>query len=258
MTSIVFSKDRALQLDAFLRSYRVNVADAGEVRVLYLATSMRHARAYAGVFAGHPGVASTPQSLSFKQDLLSLLPRDGHVIFFVDDIVFVRPWSGYGEPGLSLRLGLHLTHNYATGGTLQPLPGPRTEHLGGTVMWRWADGREAWGYPLALDGHVFDAQEMLEMAASCVFHSPNTFESALQKFLPQFINRMGTCYRETKIVNIPWNRVQTDWRMLCGSGNDVEQMLAHWEAGKQIDLRGIYGVLNTSVHQEFPLVLEDR
>jgi hypothetical protein len=258
MTSIVFSKDRALQLDAFLRSHRVNVAEVGEFRVLYLATSQRHARAYADVFARYPWVTPTPQSLSFKQDLLSLLPRNGNVIFFVDDIVFIRSWSGYGESGLSLRLGLHLTHNYATGGTPQPLPVPAEAHPNGTVTWRWGDGREAWGYPLALDGHVFDAQEILEMTVSCVFHSPNTFESALQQFLPQFINRMGTCYRETKIVNIPWNRVQTDWHMLCGSGNGAEQMLAHWEAGKQINLSGIYGVLNTSVHQEFPLALEHR
>jgi hypothetical protein len=258
MTSIVFSKDRALQLDAFLRSHRVNVAEAGEVRVLYLATSMRHARAYADVFARHPGVTPTPQSLSFKQDVLDLLPRDGHVVFFVDDIVFIRPWSGHGEPGLSLRLGLHLTYNYATGGMVQLLPDPFTTHQNGTVSWRWSDGCEAWGYPLALDGHVFDAQEMLVLAVSCVFHSPNTFESALQKFLPQFIVRRGACYREARVVNVPWNRVQTDWHMLCGAGNDAEQMLAHWETGKQIDLSGIYGVLNTSVHQEFPLVLEDR
>ena len=76
MTSIIFSKDRALQLDAFLRSYRVNVADAGEVRVLYLATSTRHAEAYAAVFTRHPWATPTPQSLSFKDSIRAQVMPD--------------------------------------------------------------------------------------------------------------------------------------------------------------------------------------
>ena len=86
-------------------------------------------------------------------------------------------------------------------------------------------------------------------------------EAALQVFLPQFIDRSGICHHASKVVNIPWNRVQTDWDNRCASPNaatSVEEMLEYWEQGFQIDLSGIYGVLNESVHQEFPLVLEDR
>jgi hypothetical protein len=173
-------------------------------------------------------------------------------------MVFIRAWDGYGPPGLSLRLGLHLTYNYASGNVPQPFP-ECLAVVDGCVTWRWIDGQMAWGYPLSVDGHVFDAQEMVEMAASCVFHTPNTFESALQQFLPRFIERQGICYAESRVVNIPWNIVQEDWHNRHSTlGASAEEMLAHWEAGFQIDLSQIYGVLNMSVHQEFPLVLEPR
>ena len=54
MTSVVFSRDRAAQLDAFLRSYADNVDPVGEVQALYSVSSPRHAAAYAEVFALHP------------------------------------------------------------------------------------------------------------------------------------------------------------------------------------------------------------
>jgi len=125
------------------------------------------------------------------------------------------------------------------------------------VTWRWSEGAIAWGYPLSVDGHMFDLFEMKPLVEGMVFDSPNTFESALQQFLPRFLDRHGTCYFQSRAVNIPWNRVQSDWDNRCGNV-PVDDMLEHWEAGKQIDLSGVYGVLNESVHQEFPLVLEAR
>ncbi len=257
MTTVVFSKDRAMQLDAFLRSYARFVESTQHVDVLCLASSARHAAAYDQVFESYK-FAHRRQQTTFRTDVLSLLPvgdRD-NVIFFVDDIVFIRSWDGSGEPGLSLRLAPHLTYNYATGNTPQQVP--VLESDGDRLTWKWGNGQGAWSYPLSVDGHVFNVAEMRKMLTSVLFSSPNTMESALQAFLFAFLERTGKCYRESKVVNVPWNRVQTDWHMLCGKGNDAEQMLAYWESGKQIDLNGIYGVLNESVHQEFPLKLESR
>ena len=244
-----------MQLDAFLRSYREHVSPLGVIHVLYLATSPRHASAYDEVFALYDFAVPHVQAV-FKSNLLYLLPSEGNVVFFVDDQVFVRPWTVVEEPGLSLRLGLHLTRNYNSSDALQPLPPHEID--GEHVSWRWQDGQMAWGYPLSVDGHVYDAAEMRWMIAPIHFHSPNTLESALQHFTPRFMERLGTCYRETKVVNIPWNSVQSDWMNRCGAGNEVDEMLTHWEAGKRINLSRIYGVLNESTHQEFPLMLEAR
>jgi len=252
-----------MQLQAFLRSYQQHVSPLTSIAVLYLATSERHARAYADVLAQFAFVVAVPQRESFKETLLSVLTQkpfgrsEGNVVFFVDDQIFIRPWTVLEEPGLSLRLGLHLTREYAYNDAPQPLP-PYVNHFDGRVRWRWGDGAYSWGYPLSVDGHVFESTSMRRMLESVDFHSPNTLESALQVFEPFYAQRYGTCYRKSKVVNVPWNLVQSDWSNRHSSAGPIMSMLEWWEAGKQIHLNHIDGVLNESVHQEFPLMLEDR
>lgn len=256
MTFIVFSRDRAMQLDAFLRSYEKFVTPRLHVAVIPFATTHRHFATYRTVFE-RCGVNDYWQEENrFKESLLYVLPRYGNVTFFVDDQIFVRPWSVVEEPGLSLRLGLNITSNYSTGVTDAPLP-PQRLTDGNFVFWRWRDGEHSWSYPLSLDGHVFDAAELRPMIEGLAFTSPNTLEAALQTYLPAFLGRRGSCYPHSKIVNVPWNRVQTDYENRSAGGS-VETMLAAWEAGKQIDVSGIYSARIHDVHQEFPLVFEDR
>jgi hypothetical protein len=257
MTTVVFSKDRALQLDAFLRSYRDHVTPLDDVQVLCRATSPRHRAAYEELF-DEIGEWVRPcwQGESFKEDLLDMLPDAGNVVFFVDDMVFLRPWTVFERAGLSLRLGTNLTRDYASGDAQQDRPSLNVD--GEIFTWRWADGELAWGYPLALDGHVFDLRELRPLLRLAHFSSPNTLESALQQFVHVFRKGRGACYLMSKVVNVPWNRVQTDWHNRCGEGHDAEAMLAHWEAGQHIDLSSLYGVVNESTHQEFPLHLEVR
>jgi hypothetical protein len=134
--SVVFSKDRAFQLDAFLRSYRDHVLPLNLVYVLYLATDDRHRAAYHQVFASHPHAIPLTQT-SFKTDLLAMLPATGHVVFFVDDQIFTRAWDVEAIPGLSLRLGLNLAHCYPLN-VAQQVPPVELEQ--GFVTWRWIDG----------------------------------------------------------------------------------------------------------------------
>ncbi len=256
MTAIVFSKDRALQLDAFLRSYEEFVTPRAPVTVIWLPTSLRHERSYLDVCARHPWVWSHRQSV-FAQDVRDVLPASGSVAFFVDDLVFVRPWQVVETLGLSLRLGLHLTRCYTTAQG-QPLPLCVVED--GLVTWRWRDGQGDWGYPLSLDGHLFEVAEFRALIHAMSFTSPNTLEAGLQRFAADFGQREGTCYPESRIVNVPWNRVQRecDNRFMRDPYATPEKMLTFWEQGQQIDLRPLAGVRNVSCHQEFPLTLEPR
>lgn len=254
MTTIVFSKDRAMQLHAFLRSYRDHVTPVTSIDVLYQATSTRHEQAYAAVFKEMPFAWPVPQS-SFRYDVLDLLPPSGNVVFFVDDQIFVRPWSVQERHGLSLRLAPHLSRCYPLN-IEQAVPS--FEHEDDLLLWRWSDGQHDWGYPLSLDGHVFDLAEVRPWIASLHFDSPNMLEAALQQFTSKFATRRGACYSKSTVVNTPWNRVQTDYENRNAASVTVEEMLAFWEDGKKIDTHALYGVLNESAHQEFPLVLEDR
>jgi len=259
MTTIVFSRDRALQLDAFLRSFARFVEPRPNVDVIWMASSnTRHIRAYQQVFERHPWAVSHCQKFGrFKADVLACLPETGCVVFFVDDVIFTRPWQVHEAPGWSLRLGWHLTRCYTEN---RPQALPDAQQYGEAVRWRWGSGDGDWGYPLSLDGHVFDVGEMRTMIDRIGFTSPNTLEANLQVFAPSFQDRLGACYREAKIVNVPWNRVQVDCdnRFSRDRYATPQRLLGVWEQGQQIDLEPFVGVLNESCHQEFPLTLEPR
>src|SRR5678816_671336 len=92
MTRVVISKDRALQLHAFIRSFRAHVSPTAVLDVLYRATTRGHAHAYAELFATCGDGVRAHRDQAFARDFLALLPSDGFAIVFADDHVFVRDW----------------------------------------------------------------------------------------------------------------------------------------------------------------------
>lgn len=270
---IVFSMDRAMQLHALLNSYREQVEDACGLTVLFRASSQRHEAAYREVLAEFSELVEGVQQTSrddFKPLLLRTLEdsQADCIFFLVDDNLFVEPTrlsdmaaycSMYCVP--TLRLGLHLRRSYTTARD-QPLPkiheppAPACDSVC-FVAWRWRDGILDWNYPLSVDGHFFLKSEILALCKAIEFDSPNLFEEQLQHFRGHFEERLGICYPKSRLVNIPYNKVQTDNSNLHG---DVHQddMLAMWETGQAIDFRSYYGVMNESAHQEMPLRLQKR
>ena len=71
---VIFSKDRALQLDAVLRSLRFHCRDIEilQLNVLYLATNKFHLQQYHDLVKTYPEVNFSAQE-NFRMDLLSLL-----------------------------------------------------------------------------------------------------------------------------------------------------------------------------------------
>lgn len=246
-----------MQLDAFLRSYEAHVEPTEAVDALYMATTERHRRAYEEVFALHRwAVRPHAQTHSFYHDLLRLLPERGYAVMFADDHLFLRAWCAE-EIEINLHMGLNLTHCY-TRGVPQEVP-PFVLVEPDKASWRWSDGQHDWGYPLAACGQVFDMREMRPMIAGLAFHSPNSLEAALQSRVSQFRDRTALCYRQSKLVLLPWNLVQTDCVNRAAQGlPGVEQLLAAWEQGMRIEIEPLFDVVNESVHQELPLVLEAR
>jgi hypothetical protein len=251
---IVFSKDRALQLDAFLRSFRTHVSNV-KLRVLVKTSSLRHYTAYQDVFKRHPWATQVWQSASFKDDVLDLLPQD-EVVFFVDDQVFIRTWSGLNTVGLSLRLDPRLTKCYTM--NCEQLV-PSFEPTPVLLRWRWDAGQFDWAYPLSVDGHVFDAKKIADLLKKATFTSPNTMEASLQALTTDYLldYPFGFCYREAKVVNVPLNKVQLDFENRHAGGN-VEDLLISWERGQQLAIESLYDVVSESAHQELPVALEVR
>jgi hypothetical protein len=125
MLVLVFSRDRALQLDALLNSCFLHVADAGsaQLTVIYHASTEKLAAQYAELARQHGGQLRFVPEKAFRRDVLEILAsaspafaprtfagvldsvgrgRDGihpatkaethAVLFLVDDCLFVRPF----------------------------------------------------------------------------------------------------------------------------------------------------------------------
>jgi hypothetical protein len=265
---IVFSKDRPLQLHALLASYAELVRDPPPLHVLYRASSDDYAGAYDEVLRASPTpLGEIVREQSFRPDLLALLDHvaASRIFFLVDDIVFVRevdlaPLLRLDPARFvpSLRLGRHLSRSY-TQGTEQPLP----PFQGGLVedpnllCWYWKDGTFDWNYPLSVDGHLFSTGEMRVLSGAIHFSAPNSFEAALQQHRRLFLDRLGVCHRESRIVNVPCNRVQGEFANRSGS-IEAATLLEVWRSGRRLDHRRLYNVVNESAHQELELAFVPR
>ena len=271
VAGIVFSMDRALQLHALLGSYADLVARHPKLIIIYRASNEAHEAAYQEVFREY-SLLVEPRRQEIRQDFKALLIdalSEGvskHVFFLVDDNMFVEPVdlncfakqaSMYCVP--SMRMGQNLSRCYMVQRPqavpyICPLESSADERL---HAWLWKSGELDWNYPLSVDGHIFQRREILALAKTLDFDSPNYFEMKLQKFLGAFVWRLGLCYPKSRLINIPYNRVQTDIENLHGSVHQ-EDMLRMWNEGYRIDRKSYYGVVNESVHQELPLRLTNQ
>lgn len=283
---VVFSMDRAMQLDALLGSYAENVTNLAPIHILYRATNEAHQDAYNDVFKMYASrivsIVVQEQRETFREQLLGILERikSEKMFFLVDDDLFVEKFdlndlvqldTRYVIP--SLRMGANLKECY-TMQQLQPPP-PFYRWCGvcdrvvesdvciseanrdDLLCWTWQQGMHDWAYPLSVDGHIFSTAEIVALAKHTEFHSPNTFEANLQQYDAFFKLRLGVCYRKSRMVNIPCNKVQTDNANIYGDIHQ-DELLAKWEQGLRIHYQSLYGMDNKSAHQEVVLNYIER
>jgi len=261
--SVVFSKDRALQLHALLSSLQEKTSVPIRLHILYFASTKRHQLAYDDVIQifEEKDVSFLRQknTRSFREDLISLLERisSQRIFFLVDDIVFTRAFDPMDFCRFdtdryvpSLRMGLNLRRCYTK---QADMPAPEwscgQEKDKDKTFWFWKDGILDWNYPLSVDGHFFATWEILEMAKKLPFKAPNSFEETLQRFRPIFLSRRGVAYTRSRLVNIACNKVQDENQNICGKMHQ-DFLLEKWEEGLQMDYRSLDGFINESSQQE--------
>jgi len=267
---IVFSKDRPLQLHGLLTSYFKLSTNPPQLTVIYNASSSAFSNAYVEVEALHKAnKVRFVRERGFRETLIHHLQNllVDKVFFLVDDILFIRRVN-FNEfldfdPDCrvpSLRLAPHLTHCY-TQRKKQKIPDfistESCENWEKKFIWHWKDGQYDWSYPLSVDGNCFRADEILAMAKLAEYAAPNSFEIAIQWFNHLYLAREGVCYESSKIVNIPFNRVQTENDNISGDISPII-LLDYWNNNMEIDVDRYVDVKNISAHQEMELFLRER
>ena len=99
MNIVVFSKDRACQLELFLRSISDYFEESSYfgINVLYTFTNTEFEKGYKKLIEMYPDVRFKLEE-NFKEDLLSLIDFNKvYSVFFVDDIVFKEDFTVRSE-----------------------------------------------------------------------------------------------------------------------------------------------------------------
>lgn len=253
---VVFSKDRAAQLDLLLRSWARHGVGAPRVDVLWHSTSDRHERAYREVFERHRAVvARRTQQTHFRADLLRMLRLGAasRVMFLVDDLVlrarFDFAWLDGVDPlraVASLRLGPEVNYCQTQARPIQPPP--LRPAFDGWLQFNWCEAWGDWAMPLSLDGNLFHRGEMCAILSRVPFKAPNSLEHALGPYRFLFRRRRGLCRPAPALLNLALNRVQSEEFDFPHGEVDAEQLLRQWEEGLELDLSAVESLDAKSCH----------
>ena len=259
ITAVVFSKDRACQLDLLLTSLERNGSGMFDVAVVYLPTTVDHLHGYWLCQSRFPGV----RFLLDENDRVHLAANvftDGHdyACFFTDDSVLYRkviPSIFFGSKGLcfSLRLGENTTWCYPYARTQE-----RPRFIKGRTVraWEWPGADGDFGYPASVDGHVFRSGDLVTALNSCPERvNPNQIEEHLVKHFQNDTRTVMTSYPQSCLVGIPANIVTDTHRNRHAHGPTPDDLCASYLSGKRLDLDAMDFTDVRGAHQDIELVL---
>jgi len=249
IVSIVFSKDRTMQLHCFLTSYFDKIKNPSPMYVLYKASSDRHEKAYkelAEIFMSKS--VFLIEEKNFRDQFLRILEESdaARAITYVDDMVFTHDFDYHSlnkvdtfENILSFSRGEDLTYSTVLKRALEL---PKFSDHGDLLSFSWSEIKEFsdWTYPLGVSGYMFGRIELLAMLSNIAFKAPNSLEKGMQAYMPLFEDRKGLCTKNAITVCVHDNLTQTE-NMNHTLGNfSLDDLLEYWEENKCIDVECFY------------------
>ena len=257
ITSIVFSKNRPLQLDLCLNSMKKNLPECTRVIVIHK-NSEEFASAHDTLKREHPDVTFWEQGKSLFRDVLeSTISADTDCVgyFTDDDIVFSNEVTHYehlNNPAVacvSLRMGLNICKRSHGNQTWEDIPASYQQLPRGGITWVKTSVLYGsyWSYSLSVDGNVFRRRDMIEMLDELCYledrrpekwkQTPNELEGALQRFWATTPNHVVSP-AHSRVVNSPNNRVQDSHNNVSGLSHNysAEYLLGKYMSGSRINL----------------------
>ena len=224
---IVFSFDRALQLDNYIRSFKKFCGYDLDIDfyVLYKNSSILHRTSYEKLKKSNKDIYFVEEKI-FKRDINNILKnyKSNEILSFgVDDIEFIRNFSlkevykslNYFSKNkkkviFSLRHGTNLKKSVQC--NLDTMKLPKNLSKGGKyIYWDFNSSEGDWGYPLAVDCHFYPIDYLKTFIKFAYFKSPNSLEASLQILKKEFNNSIGISYSKSICFNNPNNRVQNEF-----------------------------------------------
>lgn len=245
---IIFSRNRAAQLDLLLRSLE-RYAPPEPTTVIFDASTVNYLAGYAGVDNG--GVdwrREDGPGRSFEFLLRDALGLDDVVTFFCDDDILYRPITD--APNTIIRdLSSVLTFSLRLGVNGLVYGGSLAESDGGPT-WDWTklDPHDH-GYPGSIDGHTFRTTDVLRMIEGQRLDDPVQLESILARRVKALAAErpLMACYREQALVGVDVNSV-------AGSGGVRKSGRSYPQPADELNRRFLAGERIALDHLDFSRV----
>jgi FkbM family methyltransferase len=271
---IIFSKDRALQLDGTLNSFFYHCQDRGKValKVLFTTSDKRHERLYIDLKATHAPVEFVREN-DFRNDILKMISGYRFVMFLVDDNIFVRDFTlsqavdalqRDGDVlGCTMRLGTNTTMKLHP--KREALQMPRFLPIGDTLLkFDWTVLKpQGFGYPCELQSAIYRISDVGSVMANNGFTNPNTLEALLDRKKNEFRDDGKThqlCYTRSVCFTNPINLVQTAWKNWNGglTEHSTDSLALKFEERYRIDVAAYNGMTPIASHQIVNLLLKEK
>ena len=261
---IIWSKNRAAQLDLLLRSIRDHFPDAGTVFVLYHATTEAFNYGYNKLkMKAFPFQTKYIQQENYDSDIKMILDKmlTPYILGISDDCVFIKPVNmpadfklENDEIAFSLRLGNN--HNYCLTADL-PMDIPIfTRPSPDTIRWEWAMQKANidWGYPLPVDSHIYDRKFITALLKGGGYSNPCDMENFLNQKCRDYTKPFMRSFTECKLLSIPANRTNDSSNNLF-NGMSAEDLNAKWLEGFEISTENIYNISTNACHKFVPYMM---
>lgn len=276
---IIFSRDRAQQLECLIRSLQKNSTIFNDIYILYKFTNDKFKEGYDKLKKqiyeniGNRNVYFYQEDEEgFKSNLNELLhlnrEKYDYITFMVDDQILYQKLENENEIFdlfdedtfcFSLRLGLNINYRHLTDSYFDL---PRYKGLGTDFMrWNWRNegNLSDFGYPLSLDGHIFRYEDILKLIKPLNYFNPNTLEAILQSQL-NFPKNYMVSYLYSKMVSLPINRVNNVFNNKFGTKINIneKELNDKFLNGETIDFEKMdYSNVN-SCHVEIQLLYKNE
>lgn len=253
---VIFSKNRALQLDCLIRSIKDNFyIPCDSISVLYKSDNNYFNEGYLKLKKQND--LNWVAQQNFREDLLNIVnqyPADSFTMFLVDDNVIFKPFNGDILSHYTEEIGFISTRvdiKYKS-------PLPSFAYTTKYLLWDWSVGVAPWNYPFSLDGNIHNTLQIRDLLINTSFQAPNSLEgfgtTFLQKkhrFYPLALAPLEAC-----TINIPINKVQTEYETAFPTTMEVEYLNAKYLEGFQIDNTPLYSIAPNDCHFPMPVTLK--
>jgi len=269
--TIIFTKDRACQLDLLLQSIVKNGNNLFNINILYEASSQEYKDGYLKVSERFPSYErfNWVEEEDFEKDTLELLNKSGKLVcFFVDDNILYRPLELNQEEVedivdddifcLSLRLGGNTVVQSEYDNSMCVLPSQVTLINDTFLAWDWRHlpPFTNFSYPFSVDGHIYRREEVLKIVSQYEFVTPNAFEGmayANTGCLGNAPSRM-TCLKRSVLVNTPLNLVgSSENKSGQKFGKSLQELNEEYLSGNIPDFDGMDFSEVRGCHQEIEI-----